>query len=379
MLFAALARRVRTRKERRSAPSLPGLLPQAEFHRLLARERSRSDRNSHPFSMVQFATSDLPPDRLRKAARVLLDHRRLTDDVGVVRHRDLGTVLPDTSAEGARIYAERIHEALVRLGFDVGHRIYTYPGNFGDDALLLRPPSSGESGGTGTDREDASASAGDTAGDLGAWRAENMETWFLQPLPGWKRAMDIGISAVALVLLAPVMAVVAVLVKATSPGPVLFRQQRAGPGGRPFTFYKFRTMVVNAEALKDQLRPRNEVEGPVFKMARDPRITPLGRWLRRLSLDELPQLWNVLRGDMSLVGPRPPTLDEVRQYAPWQRQRLWLTGGITGIWQTSGRHEVGFLEWMRMDARYARRRSFWFDVKLLARTVTAVLTTRGAS
>ncbi|MBP7126502.1 sugar transferase [Myxococcota bacterium] len=372
MLFAALARRVRVRKMRRSVPPMPGLLPQEEFHRLLARERSRADRNSHPFSMVQFSTSDLPPDRLRKVARILLDHRRLTDDVGVVRDLDLGTVLPDTSAEGARIYAERIHGALQRRGFDVGHRIFTYPGNFGPEALELHPPRPGDSQEAGGDREEAQASPA-TA------RAENMETWFLQPLPWWKRAMDVVISSAALLILAPVMATVAVIVKATSPGPVLFRQQRAGRGGRPFTFYKFRTMVVNAEELKEKLRQNSEVEGPVFKMARDPRITPVGRWLRRLSLDELPQLWNVLRGDMSLVGPRPPTLDEVQKYAPWQRQRLWLTGGITGIWQTSGRHEVGFVEWMRMDARYARRRSFWMDVRLLARTVTAVLTTRGAS
>jgi len=375
MLFAALARRVRARKMRRSWPRLPGLLPRDEFHRLLARERSRADRNSHPFSMVQFLTSHLPLDRLRKTARILLDHRRLTDDVGIVRDLDLGTVLPDTSAEGTRIYAERIHDALQRQGFDVGHRVFTYPGNFGEDALELRPPELRKPDGNSGNREVAAVSRSGQEPS----RAENMEVWFLQPLPGWKRAMDVAISALALVLLAPVMAVVAVLVKVTSPGPVLFRQQRAGPGGQPFTFYKFRTMVPNAEALKEQLRQRNEVEGPVFKMARDPRITPLGRWLRRLSLDELPQLWNVLRGDMSLVGPRPPTLDEVQKYAAWQRQRLWLTGGITGIWQTSGRHEVGFVEWMRMDARYARKRSVWMDMKLLARTVTAVLTTRGAS
>jgi lipopolysaccharide/colanic/teichoic acid biosynthesis glycosyltransferase len=159
---------------------------------------------------------------------------------------------------------------------------------------------------------------------------------------------------------------------------VIFRQTRIGRGGRPFVLFKFRTMCADAEKLKELLRARNEQTGPVFKMRRDPRVTRVGRLLRSTSIDELPQLWNVLRGDMTLVGPRPPTPDEVPKYEQWQRRRLSLTPGLTCIWQVSGRAEIGFLEWVRMDVRYAQRRSFWGDLRLLARTIPAILSGRGA-
>lgn len=201
----------------------------------------------------------------------------------------------------------------------------------------------------------------------------------MKPLPWWKRVEDIVGSVAALVVFSPVFLVIAVLVKLTSPGPVIFRQKRAGSGGKPFDFYKFRTMYMDAEERKEELRDQNEQDGPVFKIRNDPRITPLGRVLRRSSLDEIPQLWNVLKGDMTLVGPRPPTLDEVPHYRAWHRRRLEMTGGITGIWQVSGRNEVPFEEWMRMDVRYSRKRSVFLDFKLLFKTVWAVFSGRGAA
>jgi lipopolysaccharide/colanic/teichoic acid biosynthesis glycosyltransferase len=202
--------------------------------------------------------------------------------------------------------------------------------------------------------------------------------WLEVPLPAWKRAFDLAACAVLLPVLAPVLACAALAIRLTSPGPVIYRQQRAGRGGRPFTIYKFRSMYVDADARRKELERQNEADGPVFKIRHDPRITPVGRFLRRSSIDELPQLWNVLKGDMTLVGPRPPMMSEIEEYEPWQLGRLRVTGGITCIWQVSGRSEIGFVDWVRMDLRYAREQSFLLDMRLLFQTVGAVLSSRGA-
>lgn len=193
-----------------------------------------------------------------------------------------------------------------------------------------------------------------------------------------KRPLDIVASVIGLVALSPLFIVLAAMVKFDSRGPVFFRQMRVGKDGREFEFYKFRSMVQDAEEMKNKLMHLNELEGPVFKISDDPRITPIGRFLRRTSLDELPQLFNVLRGDMSLVGPRPPLPAEVANYESWQRQKLSVLPGITCLWQISGRNHIGFTEWMRLDIEYIRRQSFGVDVKILVRTLPAVLLRKGA-
>jgi lipopolysaccharide/colanic/teichoic acid biosynthesis glycosyltransferase len=172
--------------------------------------------------------------------------------------------------------------------------------------------------------------------------------------------------------------VVAVLIKLDSPGPVLFRQQRLTRTGRPFSVLKFRTMVVNADQLKAQLMDQNEASGPIFKMRSDPRLTRVGTWLRRTSLDELPQVFNILRGDMSWVGPRPPLPAEVAQYEEWQKRRLGTTTGLTGLWQISGRSLLPFDEMVKLDLYYVENWSLVLDLKILLRTIPAVLTGRGA-
>jgi lipopolysaccharide/colanic/teichoic acid biosynthesis glycosyltransferase len=197
-------------------------------------------------------------------------------------------------------------------------------------------------------------------------------------LRGGKRVLDIAGAAVGALLLAPVFLAIAVAIKIDTPGPILYRSRRVGEGGRVFSFLKFRSMVCNAEMLRDELVHLNEVDGPVFKIARDPRITRVGALLRRSSLDELPQLWNVWRGDMSLVGPRPPIPEEVLQYQAWQMRRLSVRPGLTCLWQVSGRSRVGFDEWMRMDLAYIDRRSLHLDLSILLRTVPAVLSGIGA-
>ncbi len=195
-----------------------------------------------------------------------------------------------------------------------------------------------------------------------------------------KRAMDIGFSALLLLLLAPLFALIALLVKLTSPaGPVLYRWKVLGMNKKPFVSYKFRTMVANAEQLKPHFLAGNEMVGPVFKMRNDPRITPLGRVLRKYSLDELPQLYSVLKGDMSLVGPRPPFQEEADQYEFWQRRKLSVKPGITCLWQVNGRNEIHrFDEWARLDLEYVHSASLWLDCKILLKTIPAVLRGRGA-
>jgi len=193
-----------------------------------------------------------------------------------------------------------------------------------------------------------------------------------------KRVVDVSGSAVLLLCALPVIGLAALAIRLESPGPVFFSQLRCGRDARRFRLWKLRTMTVDAEARRDSLLHLNEMDGPVFKIRRDPRVTRVGRLLRRWSLDELPQLWNVLRGDMSLVGPRPPLPQEVIHYTPRERQRLCVPPGLTGTWQVSGRNELCFEEWVRLDLEYVERASLALDLQILAKTLPAVLSGRGA-
>jgi exopolysaccharide biosynthesis polyprenyl glycosylphosphotransferase len=194
-----------------------------------------------------------------------------------------------------------------------------------------------------------------------------------------KRIFDFIASGIALVILIPVFIIIATIIKTTSEGPVFYKQLRCGLYGRKFMFYKFRTMVIDAESRLKELLKYNEMNGPVFKMTNDPRITNIGKWLRKFSLDELPQLWNVLKGDMSLVGPRPPLPLEVENYDNWQRRRLSMRPGITCLWQVSGRNKiVDFKEWMKLDLEYIDNWSLWLDFKIFFMTIPAVILGRGA-
>jgi exopolysaccharide biosynthesis polyprenyl glycosylphosphotransferase len=194
----------------------------------------------------------------------------------------------------------------------------------------------------------------------------------------FKRAFDVVLAAASLVLLTPILFAIAAAIRITSPGEVLFRQTRCGLGGRRFTLYKFRSMVNNAEQLRAELNQLNELEGPAFKISDDPRITQVGRLLRRFSLDELPQLWNILRGDMSFVGPRPAIPDEVEKYEAWQRRRLRMRPGLTCIWVIEGRSHVKFHRWIQLDLAYIDNWSLWLDAKIFLRTIPIVISGRGA-
>jgi exopolysaccharide biosynthesis polyprenyl glycosylphosphotransferase len=193
-----------------------------------------------------------------------------------------------------------------------------------------------------------------------------------------KRVMDVLLSLLLFIVLLSLMVFIALLIKLTSPGPIIFEQRRVGRGGKVFTAYKFRTMHVGADSEQEKLAHLNEAKGPLFKIRNDPRMTRIGKWLRRTSFDELPQLWNVLRGEMSLVGPRPPLPHEVAQYEEWHKRRLDVAPGVTGLWQVSGRSELTFDEMVMLDLYYIENWSPWLDLWILAKTIPALLTARGA-
>lgn len=184
-----------------------------------------------------------------------------------------------------------------------------------------------------------------------------------------KRVIDVVCSFVGVLVLSPLFVVIAIIIKFTSKGPVFFSQKRVGRDGKEFKMYKFRSMVVNAEELKEKLAAQNEMSGPMFKMKDDPRVTKVGKFIRKTSIDELPQLLNVLKGDMSLVGPRPSLPKEVAQFEDWMYRRLEVKPGLTCYWQVSGRNNIDFEDWMKLDIRYVDERSTLIDIKLIFKTV----------
>lgn len=202
------------------------------------------------------------------------------------------------------------------------------------------------------------------------------------PMRGWpmlvKRLMDIVLSGITLLVLSPLLMLTALAIKLSSPGPLLFVQKRVGKNGKVFDFYKFRSMVTNAEKLRLNLAAANEADGPVFKIRDDPRVTGVGRFIRRFSIDETPQLYNVLKGEMSLVGPRPPLVEEVDSYGDWEWRRLEVTPGLTCLWQVSGRSNLPFHKWMELDVYYIENWSLWLDLRIILQTVPAVLKGNGA-
>lgn len=344
------------------------------LHAIIRRERARADRQKGVFSLVMFR---LLPSRSRWAtlrlSRIVFNEVRTTDEVGLYDHHTVCAILPDTAPQGAWKLINRVRDLAGSRGMHVEPVIYTYPTD-GDDDYEDRRPASAGNGREGSPLR-MNGDAPRTRSNLSALPLEAL----LVRRPTFaKRAIDVSIAGGALFLASPLLVVISALIKFTDPGPIIFRQWRSGLGGRPFQIYKFRTMCVGADKMKSGLREQSEQDGPAFKMTHDPRVTLIGRFLRKTSLDELPQLLNVLKGDMSLVGPRPLPLDEQAQCDQWHRGRLDVTPGLTCIWQVKGRSRVSFEEWMRMDLNYIRRYQVIQDLKLIFMTVPAVLLRRGA-
>lgn len=200
-------------------------------------------------------------------------------------------------------------------------------------------------------------------GNIGDFKVESKPIYSF-----FKRTIDICGSVIGLTLLSPIILIVAIAIKLESKGPIIFTQDRIGLSGKTFKMYKLRSMVSNAEELKEKLAEQNEMSGPMFKMKDDPRVTKVGKFIRKTSIDELPQLFNILKGDMSLVGPRPSLPKEVEEFEPWMYERLEVKPGLTCYWQVSGRNNIDFEDWMKLDIQYVRERSFWGDIKLVFKT-----------
>lgn len=318
-------------------------------------ERMRVDRNGSPLSILLFT---LPQharggDGLQRVTEVCEARLRITDTVGQLQDGRIGVLLPDTPRSGACHVAESLCSRLDESLRPIDWEVIVYP----DDTHVA----------VDVDAESEGVDVGAKALRSAA------ELLLARPTPALKRAIDILVSSLGLLLAAPFFVATGVMIKLTSRGPVFFLQEREGFAGRAFTIVKFRTMRVGAADAQVELRALNERDGPAFKMSNDPRLTRLGRLLRNFCIDELPQLWNVLRGEMTLVGPRPLPTDESRACCAWQRRRLSVTPGLTCFWQISDRKSISFDEWMRMDIRYLRLRSFWQDTRLVLSTARVAL------
>jgi lipopolysaccharide/colanic/teichoic acid biosynthesis glycosyltransferase len=365
--------------------SYQSMLTPEQMNIAILRESARADRSAGEFALVLFRVKrkDYAALSTVRLARTILGRVRATDDVGWFDDNHLAVILPDTSAAGAWRFAEQLGTMASRRLPRPLCTVYTYPTKwFIDDQDMTTPVSRDElaEGNRYTTRNlipyflDGLASGLEVPPNA----VHRLEMLLVRPLPLWKRALDIFGAACGLVLAAPIMFVAAAAIRLSGPGPIIFKQPRAGLGGKPFTIYKLRTMIPDAEARKAELRSRNEQDGPAFKIKDDPRVTRVGKLLRKLSIDELPQLWNVLHGDMTLVGPRPLPVRESEACEGWQRRRLDVTPGLTCIWQVKGRSRVSFAEWVRMDVAYIRRRTLFNDLRIIAQTIPAVLLRRGA-
>lgn len=338
----------------------PLLLNQRQFQRVLSKERVRADRTDEAFGFIILRLTEFKRIRGDTIKLAKLLHRRLreTDEKGHLGKGRLGVVLPATDSRGTELVLESILDLALQADLKLEGESFVYPNPTDSEPPRRFHEEVREA--LQESRQPQSNRPVPVAMMVGAY-------------PTWKRALDIAGASFGLVLASPIMVIAAAMIRLTSPGPILFHQQRMGYLGQQFTILKLRTMVSNAEELKDGLLEMNERDGPAFKMKRDPRITTVGRLLRSTGLDELPQFLNVLRGDMSLVGPRPLPVSEDQQCLPWQRRRLDTKPGLTCFWQLSKSRNIPFVEWMRLDMTYEKKCSLWLDLKLIAKTFSAVL------
>jgi len=373
-MFAWISKRLSTPWSRRTRWT-PLLENQREFQRTLAKERSRVDREGGYFGFVILRFTELHNVRGQSVHLAKILHRRLrtTDEKGHLGYGRLGLMLPMTPQLGCDLVLVDVLRIARLAGIEIEGEALVYPersdrGHTVDDQLH-------QGHRVETEDESETANAGGSFAQMASLRTASKSStlaMMLPKYPTWKRFLDIAGASLGLVIAAPFLLICGLLIKLTSRGPILYRQERTGYLGQTFTIYKLRSMVDNADALKAALRESNERDGPAFKMRGDPRITLVGKLLRSTGLDELPQLVNVLRGDMSLVGPRPLPVEEAAQCAGWQRRREEVKPGLTCFWQLAKSRQIPFVDWMRLDLHYAQNASPSLDVRLIAKTFISV-------
>ena len=379
----------------------PQVLNDRQFRHELAKEVFRSDRRvtRRRFGLIRLMFKDLEDsDQIieldPKLLKELRQRLRISDSIGWYES-NLGFLLPETEKEGTLCCANDLAEIALSHGHQVDTEVSIYPD---DDELISladevrsNDPGGNSSPGNHSHADWSKASGLESAERKGeqsnakglstSCRVKMAKHDFVKShaTPFWKRAVDIVGAGTGLLLLSPLFLATAIGIRLTSKGPIFFRQMREGKNGRHFGILKFRTMVTDAEARQVELRALSEQDGPAFKLKDDPRITKIGKYLRKSCIDELPQLVNVLAGDMSLVGPRPLPIHESLECVAWQRARLTVLPGLTCTWQAYAGRDTKFADWMRMDLEYIEQRSFWNDLKLIFDTAFIAILHKGSA
>ena len=357
--------------KRRESSGNDFLLDDEDFRFAAECERMRVDRNGSLLSLLLVKLHTQNYEDLAFFTRLLEGRIRVTDTPGLLADGRVAILLPDTPAEGAWKVATDISEVYPPGPSRPECEVLVYPDQgHGRSRDADDDQESHDTRKQDVEQQVAGSSAKTSSDDAG-------EFFFAKAHPTWKRSLDVIGGTVGLVVSLPILAVAALSVRLSSDGPAFFQQQREGHGGRRFYMWKLRTMHVDAEEQKHELRKYSHQDGPAFKMKRDPRTTSVGRFLRWSSLDELPQFWNVIKGDMSLVGPRPLPTEESIACEGWQRRRLQVMPGMTCTWQVCERGNVTFDEWVRMDLCYVKKRGVVEDLRLLAMTLPSLLIQRG--
>lgn len=414
-------RRKREKFLRRFSQALSRVKPPAGHNQIMSGERfqleidkeiQRSNRRTKDpeFAILSldFCDHEVKDSQLNSLISECMDRLRVSDSIGW-HNLKLAFLLPETGIEGAKLVCNSLLEIAKSHSIEVDPSISIYPW---DDLLSgphirsdfkhsskkdsdgsennwdrvsgdFDPPSATKgyqrnesTGGVATLSAPSKAAQRKTSRSVGTGAVLAFRG--TEKTPFWKRAVDVTGAGVGLLLLSPVFLGAALAIKASSKGPVFFRQEREGKDGEVFSILKFRTMCDGADDQKDDLRKFSEQDGPAFKLENDPRVTGIGRYLRKSCIDELPQLFNVIAGDMSIVGPRPLPVNESEQCLPWQRRRLSVLPGLTCTWQAHGGRDVKFSEWMRMDLEYIQQRSLWSDLKLIGETAMVVVLHKGS-
>lgn len=374
-MFKLLSDRLHSKQHRKW--SKIGLLSQSELERAVRKERSRCDRYSLCFSLIAMelrCDGKAREGQTIRLVQLMKKRLRITDELGLLGDGRLGVLLPHTDRDGALVVLNNILQIAGREKIFFSADINTYPSEWSG---LGRLPDGDEDQDQDQDQDQDLAGVASTVSVESMSKLATVGNETISVIqaryPMWKRVMDVLGAAVGMVLVSPILALASIAIKLTSPGPVIYTQLRTGFQGQHFRIYKLRTMVVDAEGKQSELMERNERDGPAFKVQNDPRITPVGRVLRTLAVDELPQLWNVLKGDMALVGPRPLPCHEAEGCEPWQWHRHESKPGLTCTWQISKSRKISFDDWMRMDLRYGVGPGIIGDLRLIFSTVVAMV------